>query len=105
MLQPDIGRSGLSEGRKLSVLADTFHTPVAPHVSIGLGPKIAAALHLSAACVNLHAIECNPQVYAVANKFLTEPLSFTGSTISVPCDGGGLGIRVNEQALQEFVAP
>ena len=45
------------------------------------------------------------QVYAVANKFLTEPLSFTGSTISIPCYGGGLGIRVNEQALQEFVAP
>ncbi|HEY2972538.1 MAG TPA: mandelate racemase/muconate lactonizing enzyme family protein [Pyrinomonadaceae bacterium] len=105
MLQPDIGRSGLTEGRKLSVLADTFHTPVAPHVSIGLGPQIAAALHLSAACVNLHSIECNPQVYVVANQFLTEPLRFTGSTISVPCNGGGLGIQVNEQALQEFVAP
>jgi galactonate dehydratase len=105
MLQPDIGRTGLSEGRKLSVLADTFHTPVAPHVSIGLGPQIAAALHLSAACMNLHAVECNPHVYAVANQFLTKPLSFTSSTVSVPCNGGGLGIEINEQALQEFVSP
>jgi len=57
ILQPDIGRSGLSEGRKLAILADTFHVPIAPHISIGLGPQIAAALHLSAACVNLQAIE------------------------------------------------
>jgi D-galactarolactone cycloisomerase len=67
ILQPDIGRSGLSEGGKLAILADTFHVPIAPHISIGLGPQIAAALHLIAACVNLQAIECNPQVYAVAN--------------------------------------
>jgi D-galactarolactone cycloisomerase len=104
ILQPDIGRSGLSEGRKLSVLADTFHTPVAPHISIGLGPQIAAALHLSAACVNLRAVECNPQVYVVANQFLSEPLSFTGSTVSAPCDGAGLGIEVNEQALRQHMA-
>jgi galactonate dehydratase len=105
ILQPDIGRSGLSEGRKLAILADTFHVPIAPHISIGLGPQIAAALHLSAACVNLQVIECNPQVYAVANQFLSEPLQFTGSTISVPCGGSGLGIEVNDHALQEFIAP
>src|SRR5262249_17495119 len=74
VLQPDLGRSGITESRKLAVLADTFHVPIAPHVSIGLGPQLAAGLHLSAATTNLACLEVNPRVQDVANRFLRTPL-------------------------------
>ena len=48
VLQPDLGRSGITEA-EAGRPADTHHVPVAPHVSIGLGPQIAAATHLAAA--------------------------------------------------------
>lgn len=102
VLQPDLGRSGITEGRKLASLADTFHVPVAPHVSIGLGPQIAAALHFGAACTNLLVMECNPQVYAAANRFLKEPIAFGPATLPVPTRPG-LGIDVDEEALAGFL--
>src|SRR6185295_884596 len=63
ILQPDVGRTGITEGRKIASLAETFHIPIAPHISIGLGPQIAASLNLNAAAPNLRVIECNPLVY------------------------------------------
>src|SRR5262249_21265408 len=74
VVQPDVGRVGISEGRKIANLAEAFHVPVAPHISIGLGPQIAAALHLAAATVNLKTVECNPKVFEIANRFLREPM-------------------------------
>lgn len=100
LLQPDVGRTGITEGRRIASLADTFHIPEAPHLSIGLGPQIAAALHLSAAISNLEIVECNPKVFEIANRFLTTPLQFSASVITVP-DGPGLGVTVDEQSLKE----
>lgn len=102
VLQPDIGRTGITEGRKIAALGDTFHIPVAPHLSIGLGPQIAAALHLSAAIPNLEIVECNPKVFDIANQFLVTPLSFSPSAITMPA-GPGLGIRINEEALKDVI--
>ena len=31
-----------------TALAGAFHVPLAPHVSVGLGPQLAAALHFAA---------------------------------------------------------
>jgi D-galactarolactone cycloisomerase len=100
VLQPDIGRMGLTEGRKVAALADTFHIPVAPHISTGLGPQIAAALHFSAVSSNFSICECNPQVFSVANKFLVEPIHISPSHLNVPT-GPGLGIEINEAILHD----
>ena len=102
IIQPDIGRSGISEGRKIAALADAFHVPVAPHISIGLGPQIAAALHFGAATPNLLITECNPKVYEVANSFLREPIEYSPSTLAAP-RRPGLGIEINEDALGKFL--
>jgi galactonate dehydratase len=103
ILQPDIGRSGITEGRKLAVLADTFHVKLAPHISIGLGVQIAAALHFGAACDNSMVMECNPQVYEVANKFLKNPIEYGSAALVVP-EAPGLGIEINEAKLEQFIA-
>ncbi len=84
LLQPDTGRTGITEGRKIATLAGTFHIRLAPHVSIALGPQITAALHLATAIPNLEIVECNPKVFQIANKFVLTPLTFSPSAITVP---------------------
>lgn len=102
VFQPDIGRTGITEGMKLIAMSDTHHTPVALHVSIGLGVQIAAALHVAAAISNLMFVEYNPQVYAVAERLLKAALPIGAGTLGVPA-GSGLGVEIDEAALAPFI--
>lgn len=104
ILQPDIGRSGITEGRKLCALAELHHVPVALHLSIGLGVQIAAALHVAAAIPNLLVVECNPQVWRVAEHFLKASLPVGAGVVGIP-DGAGLGIEIDEAKLQKYRVP
>jgi D-galactarolactone cycloisomerase len=99
VLQPDLGRSGITEARKLAVLADTHHVPVAPHVSIGLGPQIAAAVHLAAATSNLLLLECNPRVFELSTLLTHGLFDWTVTGVPVP-RSPGLGVQVDEEAVR-----
>jgi galactonate dehydratase len=99
VLQPDLGRSGITEARKLAVLADTHHVPVAPHVSIGLGPQIAAAVHLAAAIPNLLLLECNPNVFEQSARFAHGALPWSVAGVRIPQEPG-LGIQIDEDAVR-----
>jgi len=101
VLQPDIGRCGVTEGNRLAELASSFHVSMAPHISIGLGPQIAAAVHCAASWSNLEYVECNPQVYAVAERFQREDLGFSASRVSVS-ERPGLGIEMREEELVKY---
>jgi D-galactarolactone cycloisomerase len=101
VLQPDIGRCGVTEGNYLASLAAGFHVTMAPHISIGLGPQIAAAIHCAASWSNLDYVECNPQVYAIAERFQAEPFGFSASSVQVS-EKPGLGIEMNEAELAKF---
>jgi D-galactarolactone cycloisomerase len=102
ILQPDIGRSGITEGMKLAAMAELYSVPLAIHISIGLGVQVAAALHLAASVPNLIYVECNPQVWRVAEEMLIGSLPVGAGTISIP-HGHGLGIEINEEKLQSFI--
>lgn len=84
-VQPDLGRSGITETLRIAKAG----IPVVPHVSVALGPQIAAALHTAAALSPL--CEFNPTVLAVANQHLREPLQREGAYYHLPA-GPGLGI-------------
>ena len=101
VLQPDIGRCGVTEGNHLANLAQSFHVSMAPHISIGLGPQIAAAVHCAASWSNLDYVECNPQVYAIAERFQSEELGFTAASVQVS-EKPGLGIEMREEELAKF---
>jgi galactonate dehydratase len=101
VLQPDIGRCGVTEGNHLAILANSFHVTMAPHISIGLGPQIAAAIHCAACWSNLDYVECNPQVYAIAERFQSEELGFSAGSVLVS-EKPGLGIEMKEKELAEF---
>ena len=86
-VQPDLGRSGITESLEISRAG----VSVVPHVSIALGPQIAAAVHLSAALMNAPICEFNPAVFDTGNRLLCDPMVMNGSEYRLP-DGPGLGI-------------
>ena len=92
-LQPDLGRCGLTEGLRIARMAHEVGIPVVPHLSIAMGPQIAAAIHFAAAVANCDLLEFNPNVLSVANRFLAEPLVCRGGRYLAP-SGPGLGVDV-----------
>ncbi|MDE0262402.1 MAG: mandelate racemase/muconate lactonizing enzyme family protein [Bryobacterales bacterium] len=100
-LQPDLGRCGITEAVAIAnhVAARHPQVQVVPHISIAMGPQIAAALHFSAAMPAVPMAEYNPSVFSVANQFLAEPLELVGSRYQVP-QSPGLGIEIDEAAVR-----
>ena len=98
VLQPDLGRTGLSGARRIGALAARAGVALAPHVSVGLGPQIAAAVHFSAAEPRVEWLEVNPAVYATAQQFQTTSWTWDAEGIGVP-DRPGLGCVVDDVAL------
>lgn len=100
ILQPDVGRTGISELMHIASLAETWNLKVAPHLSVGLAPCIAASLHVAAAIPNLYMLEYQPPVFEIANQLLTTPLICQQGAYQLP-QGPGLGIEINEDAVME----
>ncbi len=103
VLQPDAGRVGISELVKIAQMAEAFNIPVAPHLSVGLGPCISASIHVAAAIPNLLLLEYQPPVFALANLLLETPLVCDAGVYHLP-DTPGLGIRIDEGKLAEMQA-
>lgn len=95
VVQPDLGRSGLTEAMRIARLAPK----AVPHLSIAMGPQVAAAVHFAAAADNCDLCEFNPTVLATANRFLKEPLRMEGAEWVTPASPG-LGVEVDEAALR-----
>jgi galactonate dehydratase len=95
ILQPDLGRVGITGFMKI---AAAFPGPVVPHLSIAMGPQVAAAIHVAAAAGNCDLCEFNPNVLATANAFLTEPVQCEGGRYAVP-SAPGLGIEWNDRGV------
>lgn len=93
ILQPDLGRCGITG---TVAIARAFATAIVPHVSIAMGPQIAAAVHVAAAVETCHLCEFNPNVLSIANAFLAEPLVCEGGLYRVPSTPG-LGIEWNKR--------
>jgi len=101
VVQPDMGYVGLSEMRRIAGLADAFHVPVAPHLSAGLGPCIAATAHLMASIPNFMILEYQPVSFELANRLLKRPLRCEAGHLLLP-EGPGLGVEPDEAALREY---
>jgi galactonate dehydratase len=106
VLQPDVSRCGLTEALRIAkMLRQHSHlTRIAPHVSIALGPQIAAAIQYAAVCEECHLVEYNSRVFEIANCFLARPLSLDGAAYRVPA-GPGLGVEILEDKLRAHMLP
>lgn len=103
LLQPDVGRTGITELVKIAHMAETFNIPVAPHLSVGLGVCISASIHIAAAIPNLFMLEYQPPVFELANTLLQTPLVCTEGKFQLP-EGHGLGINLDESRLHALQA-
>lgn len=102
IVQPDVGRTGITELMHIASLAQTWNLQVAPHLSVGLGPCIAASIHVAAALPNLFMLEFQPPVFELANQLLDTPLVCEAGHYTLP-QGAGLGIAINEARVRESV--
>lgn len=98
-LQPDIGRTGLTEGRAMCTLAETVRLPVLPHHSAALGVALVAGLHVSAAAPTLEAFEFSEAAARMSSVLLTEPLTNEPGSMALP-SGPGLGVDIDEDAVR-----
>jgi len=103
LLQPDLGRSGLTESLRIAEIAVQHRIPIVPHVSIAAGPQIAAALHYACLAPTCDLVEYNPRVLEIANRFLIDPIRIEDAQYLVPEDTG-LGIDLVEIPSQFLFA-
>jgi galactonate dehydratase len=97
-LQPDLGRCGITGFMSILGLARAVGVKVVPHVSIALGPQIAAAVHVTAAA-GCPWLEYNRNVLTLANAYLRQPLVVADAAYQVP-PTPGLGIELDEEKLR-----
>ncbi|MEO8128166.1 MAG: mandelate racemase/muconate lactonizing enzyme family protein [Bryobacteraceae bacterium] len=103
IVQPDLGRCGITEALRIAGVASECRMKVIPHVSIAMGPQVAAAVHFAAAVPNCSLLEYNPSVLDMANRFLRGPLIVRDAGYEVP-QTPGLGIEIDEAKLAAVVS-
>ena len=101
ILQPDIGRCGLTEGRRIVDVADLMHLPVTLHCGIASPVMIAASLHVAASSPRVRFMEYQPVVLKAMNRLLKRPLVCRSGAFELP-NGVGLGIDFDEPTLMRF---
>jgi L-alanine-DL-glutamate epimerase-like enolase superfamily enzyme len=101
--QPDILRTGITEGKKIADLAHAFHRTIAPHSSIFLGVGTAATWHLSAAVPNFQVQEHQPPSFAITNQFVAPQMEVRNGELIVPMMAG-LGVEVVESSIAPYTS-
>jgi L-alanine-DL-glutamate epimerase-like enolase superfamily enzyme len=106
IVQPDVARAGgISEARKIILLAHAFHTAYGPHVGMSGAVCAAASLHLAASAPNFLAYECMVFESPFRDHLATAPVASRASLVdgclALP-DGPGLGIEISDEALERF---
>jgi galactonate dehydratase len=106
VVRPDIGRWGISGARRVAVMAEAYYVAIAPHHEGG-PVATAAALHCAASVPNFFI----QHVPAPADPKDREMRAAIAGEIETPRDGflqlptgAGLGIQVNEAALEKYRA-
>ena len=100
-IQPDVARAGgITEIRKITALAAKHNVPVSFH-TWGDGVALAASVHLSAALQNCIVMELDYTYNPLREELLREPFRVESGYLTPP-DKPGLGIELNQDALQRF---
>lgn len=96
---PDIARTGLTEGKRIASLADTYNIPVTPHIGGGSILSIAATVQFSATIPNFLVMEHSPEAYEMKGQITTrKPTVENGSFVLD--DMPGLGVVIDTEALE-----
>ena len=103
IVNPDTSRVGITETKRIAVMADAYNILFAPHSSMGSAPYRASAIHLCAATPNAVILEGGESYKrAFGNAILKVPLPYKPGSVDVP-EGPGLGFEFDEDALSRLV--
>lgn len=101
VIMPDlIWTGGLTEGKKIAIMADTYHLPIAPHDCTGL-VALYANLHLCAASMNAMILETVRGFYRggwYADVY-TEGIEISAGRARIP-SRPGLGIALKDELME-----
>lgn len=100
--QPDINRTGLTEGMRIAEFVDSHGRPVAPHVGGSLSIAMVATWHLSSAIPNFLIQEHQPGRFEASNEYLRSPIEIRDGMLPVP-DRPGLGVEVDKATLEPHI--
>ena len=98
---PDIARTGLSEGKRIAALCDSYNLPIAPHVGGGGIVSVAASVQYSGAIPNFQILEHSHHAHASKARVATRyPEPVNGEFVLD--DTPGLGVEIDEAAVERF---
>jgi len=102
---PDVCRAGgITEMRRIAVLADAHERLWAPHVSTGTAPYVSASIHLACATPNFLIMEGGDSFSGpLGNVLLKEPFEWTPGFANVS-ERPGLGVEFDEAQLKKVIA-
>jgi galactonate dehydratase len=106
VVQPDVARSGgISETRKIALLANALHVPYAPHVGASGAVCVAASLHLAAAMPNFLTFECMIFPNPLRDRLVSDPPGridqLADGMLPLP-SGPGLGIELDMAEVERW---
>jgi L-alanine-DL-glutamate epimerase-like enolase superfamily enzyme len=105
IINPDVCRAaGITEMKRIAILADAHGIMWAPHVSTGTAPYVSASIHLACATPNFLIME-GGDIFAgpLGNRLLKQPFDWTPGYATVP-ERPGLGVEFDEKELQKVIA-
>jgi L-alanine-DL-glutamate epimerase-like enolase superfamily enzyme len=100
----DLARAGgITECKRMAMLADVFGIMWSPHVSMGSIPYMAASIHLAAATPNVLFMEHQGgDTGPFGNRLIKEPLEYHGGYVNIP-ERPGLGFEFDEGELRKVI--
>ena len=88
VLQPEMGHTGITQFRRIAVLAAERSLAIAPHATIGTGLFLAASLQVSATLPHLWKHEWQHSVFARNLRFLDSDMGYADGAYVLPTAPG-----------------
>ncbi|MEM1356482.1 MAG: mandelate racemase/muconate lactonizing enzyme family protein [Planctomycetota bacterium] len=101
VIQPEMGRTGITSFMEICSMAKGFGCTVMPHASIGIGVFQAASLHASAPLPHLVYHEYQHSIFDKNLAYVTGDMACAGGRFTVPT-GPGLGVEPRAEVLDEL---
>jgi len=102
VVQPDIGRNGITEMMRIGHLAEAHHLTFAPHLSTHQAIGHAASIHVSAALSNFLIYEYQPRALEESAWYTNASFRLEKGQMTVPNEPG-LGVEIDEAAMRKVV--
>lgn len=101
-VMPDVTwTGGISELKKISVLAEAYYIPISPHDASG-PINVMAGAQVMMTVPNFYKVEVTRYDLSSYNVLLDHPLDIRRGFLYVPADRPGLGINLLPEALREY---